>query len=161
MLGEAKAEDQLRVEGRRREPRRRDEEDRTDLLWPGPHPVERPSRGLLGEVEGVLDVEGVLLGKAVVPLEPPYGHAEMAVVDVDVVEDRQKTLEVAFPAREHAPGKRLRLLLSDPVGRQGCGDGEDGWVASDQGFPNGVSLARPGSVALSGSGSGVWQVLRK
>src|SRR5215210_3022550 len=68
-------------------------------------------------------------------------------------------LEVTVPAREHAPGKPLRLLLTDPIGRQGGSDGENCWIASDQGFPGRVSAAR--FAGPSGSGSGVSQVLRK
>src|SRR5215217_5860322 len=127
VIGEAEAEDQLRVDGRCRDPGRRDEEDRTDLIGLGPNPVQRPPRGLRGEVEGMLDVEGVLLGEGVILLEPLCGYAEVAVLYVDVVEDREQPLDVTVtvPAREHVPGERLRFLLPDPVGRQGAGDRED------------------------------------
>jgi hypothetical protein len=65
----------------------------------------------------MLDVEGVLLGEGVVSLEPLCRYAEVAVLYVYVVEDREQPLDVTVPAREHAPGKRLRFLLPDPVGR--------------------------------------------
>src|SRR5215211_1661427 len=155
VLGEAEAEDQLRVQGRRREPRRRDEEDRTDFIWCGPNPVQRPPRRLLGEVEGVLDVESILLGESVVSLEPLYGHAEVAALYLDVVEDREQPLEVTVPAREHAPGERLSLLLPDAVGWQSAGDGEYPWCV--QGSTGRVCVAK----SSSASGSGCSQVLRK
>src|SRR5215217_8498351 len=63
VLGEAEPEDEFRVQGWGRNAGGRDEEDRAHVLRPGPDPIEGPARGLLREVEGVLDVEGVLLGE--------------------------------------------------------------------------------------------------
>src|SRR5215212_10640448 len=90
-------------------------------------------------------------------LEPLCGHAEVAVLYVDVVEDREQPLEVAVPSREHALGERLGLLLPDAVGRQGTGDGENPGYVLAQRFSDRVCVAVSGSE----SGSGFSQVSRK
>src|SRR3712207_8848430 len=87
VLRETEPEDELRIQRRRREAGGGDEKDRAHLLRLRPHLVQRSPRRLLGEVEGVLDVEGVLLREAVGPLEPGWRHAEVSAVYVRVVED--------------------------------------------------------------------------
>ena len=153
VLGEAETEDQLRVQGWRRDACRRDEEDRAYILRVRAAPVQRSLSRLLREVEGVLDIQGVLLGKGVVLLETLHGHAEVAVLDVDVVEDGDQTLEVPVRLGEHAPREPLGLALPHAVGRQGGRDREDSGRELAQ------LVADPVSRATSGSGCS--HVLRK
>src|SRR5215207_1310732 len=159
VLREAQREDQLRVERGRREAGRRDEEDRTDVPRVRPHLVECPAGGLLGEVEGVLDVEGVLLREGMILPEPLHGYAEMAVLHVDVVEDRGQTLDVSVDIAEHAPGELLGLVLANAIGRQGTRHGDYAGVRVAQRLSDRVS--KPGASVEPGSGSGCSQVFRK
>ena len=105
VLGEAETEDQLRVQGWRRAPVVETKKIAPTSSRSAPLRSSALLGRLLREVEGVLDVEGVLLGKVVL-LEPLHGHAEVAVLDVDVVEDGDQALEVPVRLGEHALANR-------------------------------------------------------
>jgi hypothetical protein len=116
----------------------------------------RPPRCFLRQVEGVLDVEGVLLRKAVVLFEPSRRHAEVPAVYVRVVEDLQKALEIPVSTGEHPAGELFDLFLPDPVRRKGGCDRENSGIEIAQRFSGWESVGR-----ASGSVSGSSQVLRK
>ncbi len=127
-----------------------------DLLGLNPRAIQRPPGRLFGEVEGVLDVQGVLLGERVVVVEPLGRDAEVAGLYVYVVEDRQEPLDVPVDPGEHRPREVLGGLLGDSVARQGGRHRED---------PRVLDLHTPFSslcpFVSSGSGSGVAHELRK
>ena len=121
-IGEAQVvlPEDARVERRRGKSRGRDEDHVVDLGRREQRVLEHGAGHAQRQVEGVLDVEIVLLAEGVLVFEPFERHADVARSDRRVVEHGEETRVL-----EDAPGELADFVLAvDVSGNSGC-QGQD------------------------------------
>jgi len=138
---------QAGIERRRRHSDGRHEEHGADLGSSETGVVDRLLGGLDRQCQGVSYVQVVAVAEAVRPFEPVGGNAEVALLDVGMIEHGQQPLDVGMMASEHASGELASFCLAHHVlghGRAGtedpgCGGHWSGWAVVSHRF----SMAAP------------------